>query len=67
MADIIKVTILEDGTIKSETDPISAPNHQSAEEFLSTVFHLAGQNGTRIPKELGHSHYHSHTHVEQKE
>jgi len=32
--DIISITILPDGTIKTETDRISAAAHQSADNFL---------------------------------
>lgn len=64
--DIIKVNILEDGTIRSETDPISGPNHQSAEEFLKTVHHLTGGAGRRIKKESTHSHNHQHNHLDHQ-
>lgn len=66
MADTIKVTILADGTIRTETDPVSAPNHQSAEEFLRSVNFLSGGDGIRIPKSEGQMHQHSHSHIEQK-
>ena len=34
MPDTLKITILADGTIRTETDQISQANHESAEEFL---------------------------------
>jgi hypothetical protein len=58
-ADILKITILDDGTIKTETDPISAANHSSAEAFLSDVTKLAGGPVERKRK-AGHHHHHHH-------
>lgn len=60
MSDIIKITILDDGTIKTETDPISGPNHQSAEAFLKDMTQLTGGPVTRKAK-AGRAHQH-HTH-----
>jgi hypothetical protein len=40
--DVINIEILTDGTIKFITDPISGPNHRSAEDFLREVGQLAG-------------------------
>lgn len=45
--DKVQIEILEDGTIKMTTDPISAPNHQNAEQFLKTVSRLAGGETSR--------------------
>lgn len=42
MADQVKITILEDGTIKVETGKISGPNHLNAEQFLREMSRLAG-------------------------
>lgn len=42
MPDVILITILEDGTIKTETDRITGPNHLSAEAFLRESAKLAG-------------------------
>lgn len=33
--DRIMVEILDDGTLKTTTDPVSAANHQNAEQFLA--------------------------------
>lgn len=63
MADIIKIEILEDGTIKTTTDPISGPNHQSAESFMRTITSLAGGAVSRIKRALTHAHAHVHGHV----
>lgn len=46
MPDQVAITILEDGTIKMETDKISGPNHLSAENFLREVSKLAGGETT---------------------
>jgi len=68
MPDKIKVTILEDGTIKVDTDKISGPNHVNAEGFIREMFKLAGGSITRKLKHvaqhlLGHGHdHHDHTH-----
>ena len=42
MADQIKITILEDGTLKVETGKISGPNHLGAEQFLREMSRLCG-------------------------
>lgn len=62
--DVINITILNDGTIKSETDPISGPNHTNAEGFLATIAKLAG--GKIQTQQKGHGH-HAHTHSHGKE
>ena len=57
MSDTIKITILDDGTIKTETDEVSVANHSNAEGFLRDMQKLAG--GTVDSK---HKQGHSHTH-----
>ncbi len=60
--DGIKVTILQDGTIKVETDPISQANHLSAEQLLDAISRLSGGEVTTTRK---HSHarvHGAHTH-----
>jgi hypothetical protein len=47
MADMMKIEILADGTIKFITDPISGPNHVNAEAFLRDAARLAGGDTTR--------------------
>lgn len=62
--DKIRVEILEDGTIRVETDRVSMPNHASAEEFLRLMAELAnGGHQDRISK--GHTHNQSHNHVHE--
>lgn len=63
MSDTLRLVILEDGTIRTETDRVSAPNHQSAEAFLATVTKLTGGDATRQRK--GHHHHHHAEHVHQ--
>ncbi len=63
MSDTMRIEILEDGTIKTTTDPISAPNHQSAEGFMRDLAQLAGGETTRKARH-GHTHAHTHTHAE---
>ncbi len=60
--DGIKVTILQDGTIKIETDTVSRPNHLSAEHLLDAISRLSGGEVTKTKKHL-HAHVHgAHTH-----
>lgn len=66
MADIIKIEILPDGTIKSTTDPISGPNHQSAENFMRTLTALTAGEATRTARGHGHAHVHEHEHEHHK-
>jgi hypothetical protein len=64
--DTIRVEILPDGTVKTETDSISAANHGTAENFLNEIFRLAGGKSTLEFKrpvpvmEQGHTHHHHH-------
>ena len=50
MKDRIKITILGDGTIKAETDAVSAANHLNADEFLSFLAAQAGGEVTITQK-----------------
>lgn len=62
--DNVKFTILEDGTIKIETDKVSMPNHANAEKFLHDCVKLAGGKADRKHKHGGIMH--SHTHGEEE-
>ena len=65
MSDTIKITVLEDGTIKTETDKVSMPNHANAEAFLRDMGRLAGGPVVRKAKHgfvLSHTHQDGHTH-----
>jgi hypothetical protein len=61
--DQIKITILDDGLIKVETDAISAPNHVSADELLKLISRLMGGEETRTKRFSSQTH--AHTHVRQ--
>jgi hypothetical protein len=61
--DKITIEVLEDGTIKTTTDAVSAANHQNAEQFLREVATLAGGTVKRILR-VGaglHAALHAHT------
>lgn len=58
--DNIDIQILEDGTIKTSTDKVSAPNHSNAEAFLSQMAKLAGGKTERRRRTAG-EHTHTHT------
>lgn len=45
--DVLHIDILEDGTIKTTTDAVSAPNHSNAEAFLRFIATFAGGPTTR--------------------
>lgn len=69
MADQIKVQILADGTIRTETDRISAASHLSAETFMRESAKLAGgkieiklKHGTLGLHHHHHGHEHDHVH-----
>ena len=46
--DEMKITILEDGTIKVETDKISQANHMTADAFMRNLATATG--GTQVRK-----------------
>jgi len=61
--DRMIITVLDDGTIKTETDKISAPNHSNAEAFIREMFALAGGQAKRTLKTGAslHGALHAHT------
>jgi hypothetical protein len=65
MSDTMRIEILADGTIKTTTDPISAPNHASAEAFLRDVQKLTGGATSRKARH-GHTHTHTHQHTHEE-
>lgn len=66
--DEIRVTVLEDGTIKLDTDRISMPNHIGAEAFVREVARLAGGTTTKKAKHKhGHGHHGHHHHEGEHE
>ena len=67
----MNITILDDGTIKIETDAISQANHMTAEAFLRFVAQAGGTRQTQKHKHgmigaarhavhhaIGHAHKH---------
>jgi phage terminase large subunit-like protein len=59
--DALKIEILEDGTIKTTSDAVSAANHDNAEQFLRAMARLAGGETTReARKDVKHGHIHEH-------
>lgn len=61
--DSIEVEILPNGDIKITTDPISPPNHTSAEKLLLAI----GEAGkTHRKRKTGASHHHSHSHGKEE-
>jgi hypothetical protein len=63
-SDLIKITILPDGTIKVSTDEISPDNHASAAAFLREMSKLAGGE-TTIEAKHSHTHEQAHVHTDQ--
>lgn len=61
--DTMNIVILADGTIRSETSPISPINHASAETFFKEIAALTGGEVRR--QHRGHGHKHQHHHQEQ--
>ncbi|MDE3073799.1 MAG: hypothetical protein KGJ86_00085 [Chloroflexota bacterium] len=60
--DSFRVTILDDGTLKVETDAVSQANHMNAEEFLRFVARAMGGEVTRTKIAQAHTHEHEHQH-----
>jgi hypothetical protein len=56
--DRITLTILEDGTIRTETEGLSRANHASADAFVKGVDALMGGQ-----VEVKQKRKHTHTHV----
>jgi hypothetical protein len=55
-SDTLKITILDDGTIKVETDQISQANHRSADELVKLLGTLMGGDVTIDQHRPGHVH-----------
>lgn len=62
--DKFTIEVLEDGTVKTTTDKISAPNHQSAEHFMAMLAKFCGGPVTRVRRNEGLHHHHHHEHGE---
>ena len=59
--DKLMIEILDDGTIKTTTDEVSAANHDTAEQFLRAMARLAGGETTREARQGRPHHHHVHT------
>lgn len=63
MPDVMRIEILPDGTIKTTTDKVSAPNHANAEGFSRELARLTGDKApTRVGRGAVHQHEHDHAH-----
>lgn len=64
--DKIKIKVLDDGSIRIETDKVSALNHTGAENFLREIAKLAGGKVDSKQKHGTQPHTHAngvtHTH-----
>lgn len=64
--DKLVIEILEDGTIKTTSDAVSAANHDNAEQFLRAMARLAGGETMReTRKDIKEHHHHMH-HTEEE-
>jgi hypothetical protein len=60
MKDQFKITILENGITKAESDNFSGPVHQIAEGILLWIQKELGGDMQRIRKSSVHTHTHEH-------
>ncbi|MHB8412531.1 MAG: hypothetical protein ACYDDI_11385 [Candidatus Acidiferrales bacterium] len=58
--DKLVIEILEDGTIKTTSDAVSAGNHDNAEQFLRAMARRAGGETTREARQDAKPHHHHH-------
>ncbi len=66
--DRMEIFVLPDGTLKTVTDPISGPNHSSADQFVRGVIEKAGGEATfeKRGDHEHHDHYHQHDEYEEQ-
>ena len=57
--DKLTIEILDDGTIKTTSDEVTAANHDNAEQFLRAMARLAGGETTREARKDAKRHTHS--------
>jgi len=62
MPNNIRCTILDNGTVRIDTDQITGPAHQAAEAALLWIARELGGEVTRTSNKHGHTHTHDHTH-----
>lgn len=60
--DNITCTILEDGTVRVDTDKISGPNHSNAEAALQFLAKELGGDVHRVSRHPATQHIHEHGH-----
>ncbi len=58
----IVCTILENGTVRIETDQISGPSHASAEAALQHIAKELGGDVQKVSNKHTHVHTHDHEH-----
>jgi hypothetical protein len=64
--DAFDVTVMPDGLVKIEAvGAISAPNHASAENLLSTLATMLGGDVERTKLPHKHVHVHEHEHIHE--
>ena len=63
--DRFTIEILEDGTIKTTTDTVSAANHDNAEQFLRAMATLAGGETKRERRTDVKPHHHDERRYEK--
>jgi len=63
--DKMNITVLEDGTLKVETDKISGGNHIGAERLILEL--IKAQGGASKRERRGHHHHHGHEHTHEEE
>jgi len=65
MADTIKIEILEDGTLKIETDGISTANHSSADQLLNAIEEMLGSRRVTHSRQRNQQRNHNHVRVKK--
>jgi hypothetical protein len=61
------IEILEDGTIKTTTDTVSAANHNNADNFIREMFRLAGGEVEIRHRHGKAMHYHKAANIKSLE
>lgn len=60
MSKPITIRILDDGSVKIETDKVAPAEHVRAERALAEILRALGGETTRVRRVDGHHHDHSH-------
>lgn len=61
--DRLVIEILDDGSVKVETDEISGANHMSADQVLDFLARKLGGETSKARKHQGHVHAGEHLHA----